>query len=200
MGPVSRVSDAELIARLRKGTVEEDQALRTIYRTCYPTVAGFVLRNSGDAGDARDVFQDGVIVLYRNIKQGRFNGESTLGTYLFSICRFLWLKQLRRKGREPVEVMDEDATHEPPVGQLLDDERRNTVLALFARLGEACRQMLTLSFYENLDMTEIAARTGFKDEQNARNKKFKCMKALRELLAADPVAARALRELRENDA
>lgn len=199
MGPADKATDAELIARLRKGTVEEEHALRTIYRTCYPTVSGYVLRNSGSSDDARDVFQDGVIVLYRNVKQGKFNGESALSTYLFSICRFLWLKVLRTKGRAPLEPMADDAAFEAPLGSLLDDERRGAVLALMDRLGEACRHILLLSFYEELDMREIAARTGFKDEQNARNKKFKCLRALKELIAREPVIARTLHDLRGND-
>jgi RNA polymerase sigma factor (sigma-70 family) len=199
MGRASDATDADLIALLRKGTVEEDQALRTIYRTCYPVVSGFVLRNSGDADDARDVFQDGVLVLYRNITQGKFNGESALATYLFSICRFLWLKQLRRKGRMTLEAVVDAADFDAPLGSLMDQERRATVLALFDRLGEACKRLLLLSFYEELDMREIAERTGFKDEQNARNKKFKCLRALKELLAAEPATAQALRELRETD-
>lgn len=198
MGPAQAANDAELIARLRSGTVEEDSALRTIYRLHFPAVAGYVQRNSGDRDAARDVFQDGIVVLYRNIKEGRFNGESTLGTYLFSICRFLWLKALRRKGREPVDAVNNDAAYEMPLGSLLDEERRNSVLALFERLGDACKRMLLLSFYEDLDMKEIAARTGLKDEQNARNKKFKCLRALKDLIANDVNAARTLRELRDH--
>ena len=198
MGPAQAANDAELIARLRSGTVEEDSALKTIYRLHFHTVAGYVQRNSGDRDAARDVFQDGIVVLYRNIKEGRFNGESALGTYLFSICRFLWLKALRRKGREPSEPVDDNAVYEMPLGSLLDDERRNAVLALFGRLGEACQRMLLLSFYEDLDMKEIAARTGLKDEQNARNKKFKCLRALKDLIANDPKAERTLHELREH--
>ena len=162
-------SDAELIRLLRIGTIEENAALKTIYHTHYATVAGFVLRNNGDSASARDVFQDGVIVLYRNIKQGKFNGESSIGTYLYSICRFLWLKALKKRGRALVDEVEPDVTFETPLSGLLDDERRTTVLALFDRLGDVCKRMLLLSFYENLDMREIAERTGFKDEQNARN-------------------------------
>ena len=85
-----------------------------------------------------------------------------------------------------------------PLGSLLADERRNAVLALFGRLGEACQRMLLLSFYEDLDMKEIAARTGLKDEQNARNKKFKCLRALKDLIAKDANDERTLHELREH--
>ena len=198
MCPAQAANDAELIARLRSGTVEEDSALKTIYRLHFTAVAGYVQRNSGDRDAARDVFQDGIVVLYRNIKEGRFNGESALGTYLFSICRFLWLKALRRKGREPSGPVDDNTVYEGPPGSLLDDERRNAVLTLFGRLGEGCKRMLLLSFYEDLDMKEIAVRTGFKDEQNARNKKFKCLRALKDLIANDPDAARTLRELHDH--
>lgn len=181
MGP-AHASDAELIAHLRKGTIEEDMALKQIYREHYHAVSGYVQRNSGDADAARDVFQDGVLVLYRNIKDGRFNGESTIGTYLYSICRFLWLKSLRRSGRETDDDAPEKSSFDTPLIDLIDAERRSMVLVLFDQLGEACKRILLLSFYEDLDMREIAARTGLKDEQNARNKKYKCLKGLKELM------------------
>lgn len=195
MGP-AYASDAELIAHLRKGTIEEDMALKHIYREHYHAVSGYVLRNNGDADAARDVFQDGIIVLYRNIKQGKFNGESALGTYLYSICRFLWLKTLRKHGRTTSESDADLVSFDTPLVGLLDEERRSHVLALFDRLGDACKRMLLLSFYEDLDMREIAARTGFKDEQNARNKKYKCLKALTELIEQGGETTRALREIR----
>lgn len=196
MRPVMAVSDVELIQQLRHGTMEANSALSTIYKTHWPEVAGYVQRNSGDRDAARDVFQDGVLVLYRNIKQGKFNGESSIGTYLFSICRYLWLKTLRKRGRATLEAGTPGEPHEMPITGLLDDERRAQVLALFDRLGDACKQMLLLSFYEQLDMKEIAVRTGFKDEQNARNKKHKCLKALKELIDRDGNVARTLNDLR----
>ncbi|MBK8500673.1 MAG: sigma-70 family RNA polymerase sigma factor [Flavobacteriales bacterium] len=196
MRPVHSTNDEELIARLRSGTVEENTALATIYHTHFPTVAGYVQRNSGDRDAARDVFQDGVVVLYRHIKQGRFHGESSIGTYLYSICRFLWLKQLRAHGRLAPTEPDPEHLSDGPMDHAMEDAPRKALLAMFDRLGEACRQMLMLSFYEGLDMHTIAQRTGFKDEQNARNKKYKCLKSLRELIDGDPEAARWLEELR----
>ena len=193
-------TEAELIELLRAGTIEENAALKNLYHTHYPTVAGYVLRNNGDSASARDVFQEGMIVLYRNIKERKFNGESSIGTYLYSICRFLWLKSLRKQGRAAIDDAGSETTFETPLSFLIDEERSKGLLALFDKLGDACKQMLLLSFYEDLDMREIAARTGFKDEQNARNKKHKCLTALREIVAGDKELSRTLRELREHPA
>ena len=199
MGPAGNASDMELIALLRKGTIEENMALQAIYSTHYGTVAGFVQRNSGDRDSARDVFQDGILVLYRNIKEGKFNGESALGTYLFSICRFLWLKALKNRSRTLADAEPDGTSFDTPLRSLLDEERRESALKVFDKLGEDCKRMLLLSFYENLDMREIAERTGFKDEQNARNKKYKCLKALKDLVGQQADVARTLDEIREHD-
>ena len=194
----SGTTDAELIALLRQGTIEENNALTAIYKAHYTTVAGYVLRNSGDHDAARDVFQDGVIVLYRNIKGNKFNGESSLGTYLFSICRFLWLKTLKKHGHSPLDQAELDLPGEEPLMTLLDDERRKAVLTLFDRLGEVCKRILLLSYYDDLDMREIAERTGFKDEQNARNKKYKCLKSLKTMMEEQGGMAHWLETLRPN--
>ncbi|MBK9146306.1 MAG: sigma-70 family RNA polymerase sigma factor [Flavobacteriales bacterium] len=196
MGP-AHASDAELIAHLRKGTIEEDMALKQIYREHFHAVSGYVQRNSGDADAARDVFQDGVLVLYRNIKEDRFNGESAIGTYLYSICRYLWLKSLRKRGRISDDAEADLVSYGTPLIELIDAERRSMVLALFDQLGEACKRILLLSFYEDLDMREIAAHTGLKDEQNARNKKYKCLKGLKEKMDEHGGLAHWLNELQD---
>jgi DNA-directed RNA polymerase specialized sigma24 family protein len=93
------LSEDHILLALRKSGLEQRRGLEAIYKANYGVVEHHVLKNSGSSDDAKDVFQEGIIILCKNIREGKFQGTSTIGTYLFSICRFVWLKMLQHKVR-----------------------------------------------------------------------------------------------------
>jgi DNA-directed RNA polymerase specialized sigma24 family protein len=54
-----------------------------------------VINNNGDEDEAKDIYQEAIIVLYNKVKRGDFELSSKLKTYIYSICRRLWLKRLK---------------------------------------------------------------------------------------------------------
>ncbi|MBL7941531.1 MAG: sigma-70 family RNA polymerase sigma factor [Flavobacteriales bacterium] len=197
------MEEGELIRCLLEETpTRENQALRFIYREYYTQIRSIVIRNRGSEDDAREVFQEGIIALHKNIRTGKFRGESALGSYLYAICRLLWLKKLRKNSQSPLLIEDKEKYSEDIASSEFDIEwiernesQERAISALFAHLGEVCRTILRLYYYENKTMKEIAGATGFKDEQNARNKKAKCINALRSLIDASPQTGLWLRGL-----
>jgi RNA polymerase sigma factor (sigma-70 family) len=186
--------DQSILDGIRAGSKAEDAALTKLYESHWSAIRAYVLKNNGSEDDANDVFQDGVIAFHKNVVTGKFKGESAIGTYLYSICRFIWLKKLRSTNKMPVDSeADEPVSYEDPEHRFLDAEKRSLMAKLFDQIGEPCRTILTLSYYDNLPMSEIASQTGFKDEQNARNKKYKCMKALKTLIISQPGFIEALK-------
>ena len=54
---------------------------------------------------------------------------------------------------------------------------------LFEKLGEKCKQLLMLVYYEGLSMNEIVDQMpDYQNEQVLRNKKYKCMKQLEQMM------------------
>ncbi len=70
-----------------------EDALNKLYTGYFPMVLQFILNNNGDEDDAKDVYQEGIIVLYNKIKGGNFELSSKLKTYIYSVCRRIWLKE-----------------------------------------------------------------------------------------------------------
>ena len=85
-------SDEEIISAIQAGGFSEERYVKYLYFRFQPKVLSFVLKNSGSEDEARDIYQDGVVSLYENIKTGKYRGEGSLAAYLFSICRFMWRK------------------------------------------------------------------------------------------------------------
>jgi DNA-directed RNA polymerase specialized sigma24 family protein len=84
-------ADSEVIIGILNNS---DSVLKKLYLAYFPMVLQLVLNNNGDEDEAKDIYQEAIIVLYNKVKRGDFELSSKLKTYIYSICRRLWLKRL----------------------------------------------------------------------------------------------------------
>src|SRR5690242_13611215 len=94
---------------LLQGLARNDRkAVETIYRENYNMVQSLVINNNGSADEAKDIFQEAMIVLYEKVRSGGFELNCQIKTYVYSVCRRLWLKRLQQLNRysTPVESME----------------------------------------------------------------------------------------------
>lgn len=176
-------TDQQLIAAILTKSSDEHTLLKQLYIDNQPTINRFILSHQGNEADADDVFQEGLIVLYQNIAAKKFRGDSSVSTYLYAICKFIWYKKLRQKGRyTDFEADYQHGVEDSPQVHLMATEQRQLIKKLLNQLEEGCRDILTLTIYYDHSMQEVAEKMGFKNEQNARNKKYKCLKRLKTLV------------------
>ncbi len=172
-------NDTELLNQLRK---RDERAYRELYRNHYNMVKHLVVQNSGAETRTQDVFQEAIIVLYENVRKPGFKLTSSIKTYLYSICRNLWLKQLRSRKKD-AKLNDFEA-HEPvAVEQEPDPTDRQLAImnACLEKLGDPCRKLLTMFYYAHASMEAIANELGYTNAGNAKNQKYKCLQRLRKL-------------------
>lgn len=85
---------------LLKGLANNDsKAIETIYKDNFNMVQAYVLNNNGSYDEARDIFQEAMIALYEKAQNESFVLTCQIKTYIYSICRRLWLKRLQQIGR-----------------------------------------------------------------------------------------------------
>src|SRR3954470_23310830 len=85
---------------LLRGLAENDtKAIETIYKDNFKMVQAFILNNNGTYDDARDIFQEAMITLYEKAKSESFVLTSQIKTYIYSVCKRMWLKRLQQMGR-----------------------------------------------------------------------------------------------------
>jgi RNA polymerase sigma factor (sigma-70 family) len=173
---------------LLKGLAHNDKkAIETIYKDNFTMVQSMILNNNGTYDDARDVFQEAMITLYEKSKTESFVLTCQVKTYIYSVCRRLWLKRLQQLGRfvpqlngfeETVQVEEDMDLH----------ERRNADFAIMERalgsLGEPCKGLLEAYYLEKKGMIEIAEKFGYTNADNAKNQKYKCLMRLKKLFFA----------------
>ena len=170
---------------LLQGLAENDRkAVETIYRENYLTIQSFIIKNNGYAEDARDIFQEAMIVLYEKVSSGTFELTCQIKTYLYSVCRRLWLKRLQQMQRynPALESVDEVI----PVEEELDvHEKRNADLIVMEnalnKIGEPCKSLLEAYYLQKKSMPEIAEFFGYTNADNAKTQKYKCLVRLKKI-------------------
>ena len=131
---------------LLRGLANNDsKAIDTIYKDNFNMVQAFILNNNGTYDDARDIFQEAMITLYEKAKSESFVLTSQIKTYIYSVCRRLWLKRLQQMGR--YIATSEGLEETIPVEMDLEfHERRNVEFAIMERalgsLGEPCKSLI----------------------------------------------------------
>lgn len=173
---------------LLQGLAENNKkAIETIYRENYSTIQSYIVKNNGYPDDARDIFQEAMIVLYERVTSGSFELTCQIKTYLYSVCRRLWLKKLQQMQRfyPSLEAAEETVQVEEELDAY---EKRNADLTLMEnamiKIGEPCKSLLEAFYLQRKSMPEIAEFFGYTNADNAKTQKYKCLIRLKKIFFA----------------
>lgn len=174
-------ADNEIILGILNDSKELLNRLYTIY---FPMVLQLVLNNNGNEDDAKDIFQESVIVLYNKVKSGNFELNSKLKTFIYSVCRRLWLKRLNAQTRSSRHIRDFSEFH-PVDDDLEKQEEKDRQFTMMERalvqLGEPCKTIIEDYYLQNRSMQEISEKFGYTNADNAKTQKYKCLQRLKKL-------------------
>lgn len=181
---ISQIAEErELVRKIAEGN---EFVLKRVYKDNYQVIKRMVMQNSGDEDDARDVYQEAFMVFYENCREEGFELKASIGTYLYSIARNLWLKKLRAISRSVevrVDAEGELVDVEEEVGESENrDQWVNALEGALEGLGEPCRTILVDFFFHKKSMDEIAQKMNYTNAANAKNQKYKCFNRLKKLV------------------
>jgi len=170
------MDEKEVFERIKNG---DEKALEFIYKKYYRMMTKLVVNNSGTEEEARDVYQDALVVFWQKARSGNLVMTAKMSTYIYSICQNLWRKELDRKKRLSNEEKDSSVSmdHDGP-------ERNKIIAQCLNQLGETCRKVLMYYYFDDMSMQEIAEKLGFANTDTAKTKKYKCKQKLDELVKA----------------
>lgn len=168
------MKDSEILDRISRG---DERVLDYLYKKYYRMMTKIVLSNSGTEEEAKDVYQEALLAFWQKAAKGQLVLTSKISTYLYSICLNQWRKELDRKSRLSSDVVDgeEYQQHEAK-------ERLKIVMECIDDLGDVCKKVLTLYYFDGLNMQEVAKKMNFANTDTAKTKKYKCKKKLDTLI------------------
>lgn len=162
--------------------------LKKIYEDSFPNIKGFIINNNGSEQDAKDVFQDGIVIIYRKIKNKTFHLNSSFNAYIFTVCRFIWIKKLSER-KQDIYNQNEYLEYEGVSDFLINEYEKNEQYKLyqkhFNRLNEDCKKILKF-FLQKISMKDIAIKMGIDSIKFVKQKKYKCKEQLVRYIKNDP--------------
>lgn len=175
-------TDSEVILGILNNS---DAILKRLYIAYFPMVLQLIINNNGTADDAKDIYQEAIIVLYNKVRSGEFELSSKLKTFIYSVCRRLWLKRLSQMSRFEGGDIHDFHEHLPVEEEVESHEERDIQFSkmesALSLLGEPCKTIIEDFYIKNRSMQEICERFGYTNADNAKTQKYKCLQRLKKL-------------------
>ena len=188
-------SNSDLITGIRN---HDSSILEHVYTTHYPIIEGYITHNQGSREQARGIFQDAMIIVYKRIKSNELELTCKFGTYLYAICKNIWMQERKKylqrtqKLREqPLEVNDPGPADDP----LLQNHLTDLFNKHFDALSKDCQKILSM-YFNNFSVEDIRAAMNYKDLHHTADRKYRCKKSLINRIVNDPLFKRLKDELR----
>jgi len=186
-------------SKITKGFVEGDEkVISDFYLKNLPIISNYISKNSGNATDAEDVFQDALVLTYQKLRGDSLNLNCSLATYVFAVSRNLWMNTLRKRRKI---VLNDDLlgiskdVNESIIDAIHSKDKQFLFQKYFLKLGQSCQGVL-MHFFSGKSMAKISELMGY-SEGYTRKKKFECKKQLLEMIINDPMY-RELSPISEN--
>lgn len=147
-----------------------------MYRQSFPLVASHVRKNGGTLDDARDIFQDSLVIFYEKAVQPGVVLKKSENAYLFGIARHLWTTRWK-KSRQFQCIGDQEekiTEHEKILGQ------GNKIVEFLEKSGKKCMELLKAFYYDRLSMEELSTSFGYASTRSATVQKYKCLEKVRD--------------------
>lgn len=184
-------SQTELINAIK---ANDSVALKSLYTSNYYKVESLVLKNNGTKEHAKDIYQDTFIIVWKHIKNNSFvpQNETALQGYLYQIAKNKWMDVLRSSRFKKTNLISNESvladTYEEQNNEEEEEEdifrhKLKQTMEAFKIMGNPCKALLTTFYFEKKSLRDIAAKLQI-EENTARNKKYRCMEKLRELVLA----------------
>jgi DNA-directed RNA polymerase specialized sigma24 family protein len=166
--------------------IQREKLITELYKSTFPTVAKYVSKMGGSFDDAKDVFQDALVIYYEKAVNDELSLHSGEKAYLLGIAKHLWFKKFRDDSNnlplesciEGFDITDE-ADEQPSTGKLM---------RYLETAGRKCMELLSAFYYHKLPMKEVAGLFGYAGERSATVQKYKCIEKVRETVKEQSLA------------
>jgi DNA-directed RNA polymerase specialized sigma24 family protein len=155
-------------------TKEREELFISLYKSAFPVVARYVSKMGGMFDEAKDIFQDALVIYYEKSVECSFELKANEKAYLLGIAKHLWLKQ-HRDNSKLIPLNDLDIANEESA-QASDRK----ILSFLQTAGKKCLDLLRSFYYDGLQLADAAELFGFSGVRSATVQKYKCLEKVRE--------------------
>lgn len=140
----------------------DPEAIHYMYKSYLPDVIAFITNKGGSKDDAKDVFQEAIMALFKQAKADKLQLTASFKTYLLAICKNQWLKVVRKNSRFDAIIPDFDPSDldQDLVVQLERAEQFNLIYTHIKKMSPTNQAILTMHLQKH-STEEIAKALNF---------------------------------------
>ncbi|MGW8316875.1 MAG: RNA polymerase sigma factor [Bacteroidales bacterium] len=187
--------ETSLISGIR---AHDSEVLEHIYQSYFPMIEGFVVHHKGTRDQAKDVFQEAMIVIYNRVRAGELELSCKFGTYLYAVCKKIWIQERKKYllhqdklKQHPMTVHDPGPEEDP----LLQQHLTRIFLTHFRDLSPDCQKILSM-YFNDYSLEEIRKALNYNNLHHTADRKYRCKKSLIKRILNDPLFKRLKNEQR----
>jgi RNA polymerase sigma-70 factor (ECF subfamily) len=181
--------DAQILDGLKSTYAERTRCEKILYQQYYYFTEEGCRKYNLSFDDSFSAYSDTVYSAIRNIISERFDGRSSLKTYLYQIfsnkCIDLIRKNTTNKQQVHKTMPVADAMNQLPdstktiMEKLITDELKANVKKQLNAIGQKCKELL-LMFEDGLSDREIAEVLSYSNAAVVKTTRLRCLDKLRE--------------------
>jgi len=134
--------------------------LKEIINRYRPIISFRVKKSLGDSNpDWEDIVNEIITNVIEKIKKGEFRGESSVGTFIYTITSLRIIDYIRQKSKV-LKHAPEPASYPDPHEHIENKERVELVAQAIKKLKPKYRDVLYFYYYKELSREEVAKRSG----------------------------------------
>lgn len=177
------MNESKVISLLEKG---DKAVLKEIYTNYKDSFIKYAYRFSLAEEDLVDIYQDAIIALYENAINGKMQHlKCSVKTYLFSIGKNMIYEQLRRDKKAVfvnTDVLKDEYNETIELDNESLSEHQIKLQNGFKRLGEQCKKILTLFYYNGFTLDEITTSLKYNKKDVVKSQKSRCLAKLKSII------------------
>ncbi len=150
-----------------------------LYQEVFPVVADIISKQGGSLHDAKDIFQDALIIFYEKNVNGALNVKLSDEAYIVGIAKHLWIKKFKSNYRLLSLDSLEKEIKLPQDYFEIEMMKTNRLLHLLEVAGKKCIELLRSIYYDKLSMNEVSQVHGFSNPHSAAVQKYKCIEKIK---------------------
>jgi len=162
-----------------KDPQQREENFEYLYEEVFPVVADMVSKQGGSFHDAKDIFQDALIIFYEKNVNGELHVKLSDEAYIVGIAKHLWNKKFKSRYRllsldflEKEIILPRDYIE-------IETMKTNRLLRLLEVAGKKCIELLRSIYYDKLSMNEVSQVHGFSNPHSASVQKYKCIEKIK---------------------
>ncbi len=163
---------------IKQQQLSREQYFEHLYGSAFPKVAAFVSKMNGSFDDAKDIFQDALVIFFEKIEEGKVVINTSEEAYVLGIAKHLWVRKYKQDQRlvsfDRVESGIEIPADEVP------DVNTLRLLRVLETAGKKCMQLLRAVYYEKISIKNVTNRLRYRNEHTVSVQKYKCLEKVRD--------------------